>query len=328
MTASGEQNLAPCTGHTTLYMYPGSTRQVYVWVQDNVGSQDLQTYQLIFPWQASPDDLASGELAYLDNNQGKGGGDSIFLDIGNPDWAYANSVCDFPTFYNETEGSIFGLFYDNVVEACAVNLANDGANAGAIHYLAEFSLVASRDAAGEFQLPFNLVPSDPPLSILIAVGVEEFVVNEYQPLTVVVNDQCASHAECADVDSDGIRDANCVWWECNNGTCLGTDTVFADVGGPFGLCSPDRTADANDHFHVLNCFSNANTNGNPGYPCEAASPQAFNVDAGGSSGSCLPDGVCDGNDAFHVLNAFGDTTTCACGSGPAPTAPPRRKARQ
>lgn len=145
-------------------------------------------------------------------------------------------------------------------------------------------------------------------------------------------DPCKSLADCADVDGDGVRDENCLWWSCTTGICQSTETVFADLGGEFGNCSPDGLADGHDRFHVLNCFSNVGTTGAPGYPCEDAPPAAFNVDAGGPFGDCAPDGVCDGNDAFQALNAFDSTTTCTCllDGGPSPGVarkPLRRKQR-
>ena len=116
----------------------------------------------------------------------------------------------------------------------------------------------------------------------------------------------------ADLDGDGLRDDNCIWWECDAGACAGTDIVFADMGGAFGECQPDGTSDGNDRFHALNCFANSGTEPGTVYPCEDAPPTAYNVDAGGAFGECAPDGVCDGNDAFHALNAFAGTNPCSC----------------
>jgi hypothetical protein len=135
-----------------------------------------------------------------------------------------------------------------------------------------------------------------------------------------------SLAECADLDGNGVRDDNCVWWACTGGTCQATGIVFADMGGMFGACPPDGAADGNDRVHALNCFADTDTSGAPGYPCEASPPQAFNVDAGGPFGDCNPDGVCDGHDAFHALNAFDGSSACTCppaAPSPALPAPPR-----
>lgn len=134
-------------------------------------------------------------------------------------------------------------------------------------------------------------------------------------------------AACADTDSDGVRDDQCMWWASTIDGCSAIPIVFADMGGPHGACLPDGTADGHDRFHALDCFSNRNTLGQPGYQCEAAPPAAFNVDAGGAHGACSPDGVCDGNDVFHAINAFEGTATCGCpmGSGPAPVVVSKRE---
>jgi hypothetical protein len=132
---------------------------------------------------------------------------------------------------------------------------------------------------------------------------------------------CSELGDCADLDGDGLRDDNCVWWACQDGACADTGIVFADMGGSNGACMADGAADGNDRFHALNCFSNTNTMGGAGYPCESQPPSALNVDAGGPFGSCSPDGVCDGNDAFHALNAFSNVSTCSCpAGGPSPEA--------
>jgi hypothetical protein len=139
---------------------------------------------------------------------------------------------------------------------------------------------------------------------------------------------CDVLADCADTDGDNIRDDNCTWWACAAEECMATAIPFADMGGMSGACEPDGTADANDRFHALNCFSDQNTAGAAGYPCEDSPPVAFNVDAGGPFGACSPDGVCDGNDAFHALNAFSGNTACGCPAGPAPSAPGSRRAAE
>jgi endonuclease/exonuclease/phosphatase family metal-dependent hydrolase len=132
---------------------------------------------------------------------------------------------------------------------------------------------------------------------------------------------CSAAADCADLDQNNVRDDNCLFWSCQASQCIPQAIPFGDMGGAFGACPPDLTTDSNDRFHALNCFSNVDTLGGPGYPCEDAPPSAFNVDAGGSFGACPPDGVCDGNDGFHALNAFSGTTTCDCpAGGPAPSA--------
>lgn len=143
-------------------------------------------------------------------------------------------------------------------------------------------------------------------------------------IEIAAEDLANSLADC-DTDGDGIRDDNCTWLAVQDGVCVGTPIVYADMGGAFGACPVDGTADGNDRFHALNCFANTDPNGPGAYQCETNSPAAINVDAGGPFGSCPPDGVCDGNDAFAALNAFGGTSTCSCApplpGGPAPELP-------
>jgi hypothetical protein len=131
-----------------------------------------------------------------------------------------------------------------------------------------------------------------------------------------------------DQDFDGIRDDSCTFlMSCGNNSCMEFDTVFADIGGANGNCLPDGAADGNDRFHALNCFSDQNTLGAAGYPCEPNPPAAVNADAGGPLGACCPDGVCDGNDAFHAINSFSGENPCQCPAnfvcppGPAPAPP-------
>ncbi len=146
----------------------------------------------------------------------------------------------------------------------------------------------------------------------------------------VANGTCEyvpSLAACADGDGDGIRDDNCLWHACSGADCAAPIAiVFGDMGGQFGACAPDGTADGNDRFHALNCFANVAPGQETGtYPCELAPPSAMNVDAGGQFGSCHGDGVCDGNDAFAALNAFDNSTSCGCpldGGAPAPSGGP------
>ncbi len=137
---------------------------------------------------------------------------------------------------------------------------------------------------------------------------------------------CDEFPDCADLDADGVRDSNCVWWQCDEGTCVPRWIVFADMGGQFLACPPDGTSDNNDRNHALRCFANLDGNNNQPYPCEPDSPQAFNVDAGGPFGDCNPDGVCDGNDAFHALTEFEGANVCACPLNitPAPSPPETR----
>jgi hypothetical protein len=319
MAVDGLQAVSPTTGNTVLSMDPGTTAQVMMWIQAlPPASGLLESYQLVLSHPALPQSGATGTVAYV--NVPDEWGQSIKIDQDNADWVFTD-LPPHPTYPLESDShGLFGVaFY-----GAPGNAVDPAASSGA-HYLAEFEIEASSHAQGEFELRFvvQAIPGNPqPLSALVGHQGTEYVVDEFQNLTILVGvPQCAESADCADVDDDGVRDDNCMWWTCARDVCLATDIVFADLGGAFGGCAPDGTADANDRFHALNCFSNSNTSGGPGYPCEVSPPQAFNVDAGGPFGVCQPDGVCDGNDAFHALNAFQGSATCSCPSGPEPTAP-------
>jgi hypothetical protein len=135
--------------------------------------------------------------------------------------------------------------------------------------------------------------------------------SDFAPGGALVASCTASAADCADLDSDGARDDNCVWWECATDSCADTPlTQFADMGGAFGACPPDTFANIHDKNHALSCFAGTN-------PCDP-----INIDAGGAYGACPPDGFCNIHDANHVLSAFAGTSTCSCPSGPLPVFDP------
>jgi hypothetical protein len=207
---------------------------------------------------------------------------------------------------------------------------SDVPNPGGPNYLAQFSIEVSPDALGTFTLPFG--PSSNLLSGLgILYGGPGAVI--FEPLQIVI---CEPLPACADVaPTDGVRDDACLWYHCVGGECQAVARGSqADLGGAFGGCTIDSACDANDIFHALNCFSNINTLGLPGYPCEDSPPAAINVDAGGPA-TCQLDGVCDGVDAFHALNCFANSWfdgsigyQCGCGPQPAPPqSSPRMRSR-
>jgi hypothetical protein len=122
---------------------------------------------------------------------------------------------------------------------------------------------------------------------------------------------CSTVADCCDLNSDNIRDDNCIWCACNADSCNEMPlTAFADMGGSFGACLIDGFANIHDRNQVLSCFAGI------------AACDLLNIDAGGAFGSCIPDGFCNIHDANHALTSFAGTTTCSCPGGPAPQSPP------
>ncbi len=320
MARDGQQNAGADVGARAVTMSAASSTRIMVWMSDlgSPGGQ-LNGYQVLMPFSTTPLPGSTGTVEYLNNSPGNPElGDSIRIDTTREDWVFADEAAILDVFYTESNAlQLFGALYTTIP-----GLGPDPATMGT-RYLGEFEISASADALGDFELRFN--QSTPPLTQFFDPVGFEFTVDQFQPLviSVVEGGGCGNGtiAECADLDDDEVRDDNCVWFECAAGTCVGTDIVFADMGGQFGACPPDGTADGNDRFHALNCFANVDPDGGGGYVCEADPPAAYNVDAGGQFGSCNPDGVCDGNDAFAALNAFGGTTTCSCplDGGPAPT---------
>ncbi len=322
MAADGQQNGVNAGGQTTMVMSPGTTATVGVFIADNTapGPTIMNGYQIVVPYDAEAQPGASGTISYVDDNPGMPGGGSVVINTTRSDWLYVDEVAILtPTYTENTDLGLFGVFYSTID-----GLGIDVATMPGIQYLLQFEITASGDAEGEFLLPFNLEPNDPPLSAVFNPVGQPYPTDQYQPLRIIIGDGlCSGISDCADLDMNGIRDDNCLWWACTAGQCLSTEIPFGDMGGQFGLCPPDGTADGNDRFHALNCFSDTDPDGGGGYTCEQDPPTAFNVDAGGQFGSCNPDGVCDGNDAFAALNAFGNTTTCSCplDGSPAPDAP-------
>jgi hypothetical protein len=182
MAPDGQQGSAPLTGPTTITMAAGGTATLMVWLHDTNApgaGQELNAYQLIFPWFAS--DGSSGMINYNDINPGQTGGNSIFVDVNRADWVFDDQIIALPVNYNETSPTIFGCFYATLAGFSTVP-AGDG-----IRYLAQFSLQASSDACGVFTFNFNLPPSSPPLTSLFNPFGGPFAVNEYQPLTIMVS---------------------------------------------------------------------------------------------------------------------------------------------
>jgi hypothetical protein len=116
-------------------------------------------------------------------------------------------------------------------------------------------------------------------------------------------------AECADLDSNGIRDDNCVFYACDIDQCIPAPILFSDMGGSFGDCPPDGFTNIHDRTHALNCFAATTT-------CDR-----INIDAGGPFGSCIPDGFCNIHDANHAMAAFTGDNICTCPSAPLPELP-------
>jgi CSLREA domain-containing protein len=165
--AGSDPNAAAVTGPTSVQMEAGSTIDIEVFFQDPFDLDNLNAYQLIFPWLASGG--ASGTVSYVNVNPGDDGcmwcmdgGNSVNIDKANPDWVYINSpfAAGLPSWFNETTPTIFGVIY-NYFPGSEIPVCGSGC--GVPHcclpnYIAQFSLTASSDASGVFTFPFNISP--------------------------------------------------------------------------------------------------------------------------------------------------------------------------
>ncbi len=203
MSPDGVQGSAPTTGPTTITLDPGTSQTVGVWMEDTTGAGDLlAAYQIIIPDTAIPLGGASGAVTYVNNNPGGGGGDSVVIDTLRPDWVFQDQIAVLPPTYNESPGQgIFGVFY-----ATIDGFSTDPGATGGILSLVEFDLEVSAEACGAFELPFNLAPKGaPPFAALFALGGSEYFVDEYQPLSILINpanSDCVNAQTINDVDTD------------------------------------------------------------------------------------------------------------------------------
>jgi cysteine-rich repeat protein len=186
MSATGQQDTVSTTGNTLATLQPGELLHIEVWVEDSAQSgQLLNGWQLFFPTTAIPKDDAVGSVSYVDNPP-DGASDSVFLIKSHPIYVFASVTWmkESPTLYTESI-DVFGVAYQTF-PGQGVDLAMPSAvpNPGGPNYLGEFDLLASPNARGRFELEF-LSPMNP-YPTLFTPAVEEFFVDEFQPLTIAV----------------------------------------------------------------------------------------------------------------------------------------------
>ncbi len=205
MAVDGQELTVAASGNTSLIVAPGSAMPVVVWIEDTVRSAALSLYQVVVRWDATVVGQATGTVAYVDNDPGATGGDSVFIDEGRADYVFANDVTIVPEYGeaapppSETAGF---RFVGGLGQLPAGTLV-DG-----IRYLGEFEIAASVDACGEHEIsfvPFGGQP-DAGTNLNDSVG-GAFVVDEIQNLSVqigILNDNCPNAA----VVSDGLHPIN------------------------------------------------------------------------------------------------------------------------
>jgi hypothetical protein len=198
MAPDGQESSTSTTGNTLVYMTPGSTQQISVWIEDTGSGQALNNYQMIIKWFGAAQGGATGSVNYVDD--GALGGLSVLIDEARTDWVFANLGAN-PPFYNENEAlDGFGAIGTRLQ-------LSDGDPVNGLKYLGEFELESSPDACGQFELawvPINEPPNGG-TSLGQAGGLTPFAIGEFQNLTIDFtppNDDCMNAAPIFDGSTD------------------------------------------------------------------------------------------------------------------------------
>jgi hypothetical protein len=324
MTGSNDDAAATATpnGPTNVTANPGDTLTIFAWIQDSADMDNLNAYQLIWPFSAACD--GGGSVDYVDNNPGMGGGNTVNIDKTNPDWVFINSpaAAGLPSFFNETPPNIFGVIY-NYLPGSQVPICGPGC--GVPHccnanYIAQFQLAVSADCCGTAVFPFNIAGSPPFAAIFNEFGASYGGGGlTFQPLNVNVgpaNDDCADAAAGNDEDipynttcatQDGPVDCGSggdVWFEMTTGpdcdlnvSITGGGTVATYVGAnctPAGgaTCGPIVDQPVAGGTHILVQISGDSVSGTLDFTC----------------GGCTSNADCNDNNVCT-------TDTCNVGTG-------------
>ncbi len=310
MARDGGEDTAPLTGNTTVFVPAGGSSLVSIWLDATVSAQDLNFYQIVLDWFATPQAGATGTVGYRNNAAPDGAGDSVFVDAAHDRFVFAGEAID-QIVYNESMplGFAFAGSHADVF---------GGTPVVGTRYLGEFVLEAAEGPTGEFELSYVPQGSAPVGGTSIgAPAATEYAIDEFQNLTISIATTCGDGiAEgtfvCCDINpGDGIRDDSCCRATCAaSGACESIPAVFGDLGGPFAECAPDGFTNIHDKNHALLCFAGVSL-------CDG-----FYVDGGGAFGDCRPDGFCNIHDANHALASFGGVNPCTCPPSPAPQMAP------
>jgi hypothetical protein len=187
MAEDGSQASAAAAGNTTIFMAPGSSQAVHIWLEDGGSGQELNSYQAIIKWFGAPQGGATGTVNYQDD--GNPGGISGTVDEARGDYVF-NGI-GAPPFINETVGQ------DGFGPLASLPSLNAGTFVAGIVYLGEFILDSTADACGQHE--FIFVPSGQApaggVSFVLPGGLGPYIVDEFQGLTVDLNpanDDCAN----------------------------------------------------------------------------------------------------------------------------------------
>jgi hypothetical protein len=203
--------------NTVVHMDPGTSITVMIWMEDNLQLTELTAIQPMVEWRGRPRPGAVGTVEYVDfdfmgcgeppedfglpcdpkDPQACGGhpevcsimdGATVFTDESREDYVFFGDITAGPAYHERPPDPKFDVAVFGILalrEPLTEGIFVDGT-----HYLGEFSMQASPDASGEFELKYNTVSTFPPtpLNTLFAPGGLIYPVMELQNLTIVVGD--------------------------------------------------------------------------------------------------------------------------------------------
>jgi hypothetical protein len=215
MAMQGTQSNAPTTGPVTLPLMAGDVVTIGVWLEDLGQVSDLNSLQVIIPWQGSVQSGSLGTASYIDSGN-LGQGLSVFVDESDHDYVFAGGSTD-PVTYHETPppppgvaGFGFITGYPTLTEGNAVV---------GIRYLGEFDLQVSTEACGMFVMSFVPQLGSPAGGTsFFAPNSNPYIIDEFQDLVVTIGGTTA--ADVDDCNQNGVIDG----CDLTEGTSVDDDT--------------------------------------------------------------------------------------------------------
>jgi hypothetical protein len=338
----GDENNVPAVGTYTVFIPPGTTLTVEVWIEDTAGAA-LGSYQVALPGVASLLG-ATGTFSYVDT---PGTGGSVTINTADPAWVFAAQQPS-PSF---SDGAIPAGF-----AMLAFLPLGQGNVIPGLGYLGEFQFQASPDAIGTFFLDFQPGGAPPNGGSVLTDSANTEIAATLQRLFVIVqpppaNDSCETTSVVASgttlfnnvtaasdppigsfgaglCDDEGTTAfTGDVWFEytapCDGQVEISTcdsaefDTRIEVYGG-CGVCPPSDLIGCNDTPAGF-C-----TPGGAELFIDATAGQCYTIRVGGKDqaavgsgtlriepAACFIDGQCHGNGMSNPVNAcqYCDTET-------------------
>jgi hypothetical protein len=301
-----DPSTVPAAGATTINATAGEQLTVIVWFQDAAGLDELNSYVLVVPWDATGG--GSGSVAYVDIDPGMLGGNTVLVDKTHPEWVFSEEpgASDQFVAYTEVSGVEFGAFYSYLPgSGVEVGPGSNVPNPGGPNYVMQFDLQVSADACGTFDLPFGAASGFFNVSVMPYGGAGAVT---FQAAQVVLGPckGCDNSEDCNDGNpctDDLCQDQSCMTQPnvlpCDDGDSCTTDDFCAASQCMAG--TPIDCDDSND-CTIDSCAAGSGCQHDSvfGQPCK------FDVDcqvAGSSRATC--------EGGFCVCGACGTGSDCA-----------------